>query len=297
MKHTGILLILAAGCCWGTAPIFTNGLFEAGATSFQVAGIRALIACSFYWLVGLQKEGRKILCSPKNAAMLMVTGSISIGTMYLTYTFSMFLFGASLAVIFLYTAPVYVALYMAVTGRERVGILQVIGILLIMAGTTVSVGFAANMNKPTGVTVVVGIACGISYALVTIFRKTIQANFSVFQVAAYTSLGASIVLIPFLELSSIPFNEKTCVCFLGNAIISTALPQFLYLMGLDSDVPGAVGSSLAAIELIVAGICGVVLLGESTSLTKITGLGIVFIGVVLAAQKKLSSGKSSNIGS
>ena len=273
--------IVAASVLWGIAPIFTKGLSEQGVAAIEIAVMRAVLAAVVYLLFAAVKTPQIFQCPPKRIFKLMVSGAISMGVMYLTYPLAMELLDVSLAVVFLYTAPIYVTIFFALRREEPLTLMRMLSLCCIMVGAACTCGILESGGVSyTPMGLFVGVVCGVSYALVTIFRKTVQADATTQEVATYATLGAAVILMIACPPFHIEISADTIFYFAGNSIVSTVLPMFFYLRGLERGVKGSVASSVAALELLVAVLCGFLLLQEPMTGGKMIGILFVFWGTL-----------------
>ena len=113
MRIKAVIYIVLAGIFWGTSGIFVHYLSPLGFTPFMMSAVRALVSFIAMALYALIFDVTLFKCDLKGILLSLVIGASLWGTATSYYT-AMTLTGTSVAVVLLYTAPVYVALFGAI---------------------------------------------------------------------------------------------------------------------------------------------------------------------------------------
>ena len=102
--------------------------------------------------------------------MFIGTGIISVSLFNICYFYTIINSEASLAVVLLYTSPVFVVLISAVLFKEKINLNKIIALILSFAGCVFTAGILGGI-KVRPFIIVTGVASGLFYALYSIFGK------------------------------------------------------------------------------------------------------------------------------
>ena len=102
----GIILIILAGCFWGSMGIFVRKLETFGFSAIQIVSIRITLAALIFSLVLLVKDRRGFRISIKDIPLFLGLGFGSILFFTVCYFTAITMMPLSTAAILLYTSPV-----------------------------------------------------------------------------------------------------------------------------------------------------------------------------------------------
>jgi len=283
-KVRSYFLIMGGAALWGFIALFVKQLHSAGFSSMEITAIRALTAFGFLLMITLFKHRKLPEIRAKDLPLFAGTGILSIVFFNWSYFTAIQHLSVSLAVILLYTAPAFVALFSRLFLNERMDGRK----LTAVAGTMTGCIFIAG-GPPEGFEVslyglLAGIGSGVGYALYTLFGKLALRRYSSFSITFYTFFLASAFLFPFSRLwEKVPLflNGKVIAAALGLGFFPTVLAYLLYTEGLKG-VEGSIAAILATIEPIVALILGIILYDESFTSAQWFGASLILASVVLA---------------
>ena len=275
----GPILIIVAGCFWGSMGIFVRKLGEYGFSSIQIVSIRLTLAAIIFALILLIKtpSGFKIL--PKDIPLFLGMGFGSILFFTVCYFFAIKIMSLSTAAILLYTSPVWIMLMSVIFFREKLNGRKISALILAFLGCVLVSGISGS-----GITVVgllVGLGSGIGYGLYSILGTVALRKYSPFTVTTYTFIfaaaGSWVICRPLDMISK--FKNSTGLGFLIlfcilTALITAVIPFLAYTLGLNSMEASKAGI-IATIEPMVATLIGIVVFSEP--LTLMSGFGILLI--------------------
>ena len=121
-KYGPAIAVILAGCLWGVINIFVKKLSAAGLDSLQIALGRLAGAAILFSLFLLIRDPSGFRIDLKDIWMFIGTGVISVVFFSLCYFYTMIRGQASVAVVLLYTSPVFVMLFSALLFKERIKI-------------------------------------------------------------------------------------------------------------------------------------------------------------------------------
>lgn len=272
-----ILSLLLAGMLWGGVGTASRFAVERGVTPDEVAFWRAAIAGVVFTVWNLVRV-RKIPVA-KDLGWLFAFALFGLGLLVLSNQKSVALGGAGFAAIFLYSAPIWVAVYQRVFAREVPNGLKQLALVLTLAGVA-GVGVMGGEVRFTPGALVWGVISGLSYATLFILGRRFYAKYPAVVWNGLAFLIAALVFIPFIE-----FQPKDAVAWMGilyAGIASTVLSYAFYSWGLKHTNP-TTASILCSTEPVVAIVSAYLVWGERLSLLGYASSALVLIGVSLAA--------------
>ena len=139
-KHNAVISVILAGILWGLIGVFIKKLSAFGFDSVQIAFIRMLIASLSFSLFILIKDKSLLRINIKDIWMFVGTGIISVSLFNICYFYTIIHSEASLAVVLLYTSPVFVVLISALLFKEKITINKVIALVISFAGCVLTAG-------------------------------------------------------------------------------------------------------------------------------------------------------------
>ena len=290
-KHNiGPLLILLAGCFWGSMGIFVRRLETFGFSPVQVVCIRVTLAALFFSLLLLVKDRRGFRIALRDLPLFLGLGFGSILFFTVCYFTAITMMPLSTAAILLYTSPIWIMLMSVLFFREKLNGVKLLALGLAFAGCVLVSGISGE-----GITLIgllVGLGSGIGYGLYSILGTVALRKYSPYTVTAYTFLfaaaGSWAVCGPAGMVSKFAaapdlFSLLLFCCL--TALVTAVIPFLAYTLGLRS-VEASRAGILATIEPMVATIIGILVFSEP--LTWLSGLGILLIlsAVILLNRKK-----------
>ena len=288
MKRSGsgklfsILAILLSGVFWGVISVFIRPLSAAGLSATQICFVRLLIAAPVFSLVTLCVSPSLFRFRLRDIWMFFGTGIISIVLFNICYFYTIIHSEASVAVVLLYTSPVFVMLFSVFLFKERVRAQKIAALVMTLVGCLLVSGVIGSGAGLRPIVALTGLLSGLFYAMYSVFGKIALKKYDALTVTTYTFIFALIAALPISDVGntfSILFaTPKLWLWCAGIAIVSTALPFFFYTIGLKKVEPSR-ASILAAVEPLVGSLVGIAFYGESRGVLKILGI-VVVIGAI-----------------
>ena len=133
-NRKGALLIILAGTCWGVISIFINYLSAAGLGEMQISFLRQLFAVLVFALIILISDRSGFRIPVKDLGLIMLVGLINGVVFNFLYFYTIINSRASIAVVLLYTSPVFVIILARVFFKEKITRYKSIALVLTVAG-------------------------------------------------------------------------------------------------------------------------------------------------------------------
>ena len=278
MNKRAAAAVIGAGIFWGTISIFIRRLSAGGLDTLQIGGLRLLFAAVLFTGFALCRDPGCLRIRPRDIWCFVGTGIVSIVVFNLLYFYTVISSQASVAVVLLYTSPVFVMLLSLIIFGERITRPKLIALCLTDGGCVLVAGLAGGSVSVMPLTVLTGVGSGLFYALYTIFARFALKRYRSMTVTVWTFLFALAGVIPvgrFPETVRVLAADPVLLLWAaGLGICNTAIPYFLYTWGLERMESGR-AAILVAVEPLVGALIGVLLFREEMTLTK--GLGILLI--------------------
>lgn len=284
MQKRAVLSVILAGVLWGVISIFINNLSAAGFDSLQISLVRLFVAAAAFIGFLAIKEPSKLKIRLKDIWMFIGTGIVSVTLFNVFYFHTMINSQASIAVVLLYTSPVWIMLMSAVLFKERIIGRKIAALIITIAGCVCVTGLLEGRIAIEPLYLLTGIASGVFYGLYTIFGKYALAKYDSMTVTAYTFLFGLIGSIPLGKIgktvSIIKADPKVLIWCVGIGIVSTVLPYFFYTWGLKYLDSGK-ASILVAVEPLVGAVIGMTVYHEGHSVLKLVGIALILTAIMV----------------
>ena len=288
-RNVGPLLIILAGCFWGSMGIFVRKLTTYGFSSVQIVTIRITLAAVVFAALLLIRNRAGFRISLRDLPLFLGLGFGSILFFTICYFTAITMMPLSTAAILLYTSPIWIMLMSVLFFREKLNRRKILALALAFAGCVLVSGISGEGIPLTGL--LVGLGSGIGYGLYSILGTVALRKYSPYTVTTYTFLfaaaGSWLICNPADMISKIsaapdlPFLLFFCGL---TALVTAVIPFLTYTLGLQT-VEASRAGILATIEPMVATLIGILFFSEP--LTVLSGLGILLIlGAVILLNRK-----------
>ena len=279
------LYVFAAGSLWGIISLFLKPMLNLGFSQIQTVTLRCLVAAAVLGVYMLIKDKSLFRFKLRDIWCFIGTGLVSLMFFSICYFYSMTYNGVCVAVILLYTSPVFVMLLSLPLFKEKITYKKLIAVVLTVAGC-VFVSGAAGGQSIGFVGIVLGICSGLGYALYSIFsRYALQRNYNSMTISFYTFLFCGLGCLPFASPVSmaLSLSPKAVLYSLGLGVVCCVMPYIFYTKGLEY-VDNTRASVIVAVEPVVASLIGVFVSNESVTAVKLLGVALVLSAVVICSK-------------
>ncbi len=281
------LSVIAAGILWGIISIFIKGLNASDLSPIQILQLRAIIASVIMAPYLFITDKKLLYFNLKDIWMFIGTGVISLTFFSLCYFQTIIESGASVAVILLYTSPIFVILFSLALFKEKITAVKLTALVMTFMGCILVSGLGQNGDGITVKGFIIGLGSGLGYALYSIFSRYALRKYHVLTITFYTFLFCGLSIIPFsgLGLGSGIMQPQLLLYGAGIALFCTVLPYLFYTYGMLRIETGK-AAILVTVEPLVGTLVGCGLYGEPMTLLKAIGILLTFGAVILLGLKK-----------
>ena len=286
-NRKGALLIILAGTCWGVISIFINYLSAAGLGEMQISFLRQFFAVLVFALIILARDRSKFRMPLKDLGLIILVGFINGVLFNFLYFYTIIHSRASIAVVLLYTSPVFVIILARLFFGEKITQNKAIALVLTVVGCVFVTGVLGEGYMPPPAAILTGVLTGLAYALNNILTSAAVKKNDPLTVTMYTLLFSFLFLIPFSKPGSLAALCRANPMILPVAflmcLVTAVLAQYFFSVGL-----GLIESGKAAIygatEPIVGSLVGILIFHEESNLMKIAGIIMVIAAIVLTGK-------------
>lgn len=283
-NRKGALLVIAAGTCWGVTSIFIKYLSAAGLGEMQISFLRQCFAAITFALIILISDRSKFRIRPKDLLLIMTVGLIN-GVMFnFLYYYTIIHSRASIAVVLLYTSPVFVMILARIFFKERLTSYKIAALVLTVVGCIFVTGVIGEGYTPPPAAILTGVLTGLAFALNNILTSAAVKRNPPKTVTLYTLIFSFIFLIPFSGGSSLAAlcrsNPMILLVALLMSLVTCVMAQYFFSMGLDLIESGK-AAIYGAAEPVVGTLVGILIFHEESNFLKIAGIVMVIAAILL----------------
>lgn len=279
IKLKGYGFILLAASLWGMIGPFSRLAFQQGVAPLEAAFWRAIIAWACFAVHALVR--REVRIQRRDIGPLLGFAVTGVTLFYGSYQIAIQKGGAALAVVLLYTAPVWVAVLSRVFFREAMSALKLMALMLTLVGVAVvslgagDVDLGIRGGNPL-IAVPAGLVAGFCYALYYIFGKYFSGRYTSPNLFVYMLPAGALGLLPWLS-----FTAKTPLAWLALgvlALVCTYGAYLCYYQGLYYLEPTR-AAIVASLEPVIAGVVAFFWWGEYFSWGGYVGSSLILAAV------------------
>ncbi|KHF40440.1 DMT family transporter [Halalkalibacter okhensis] len=285
-KLAYIIAILGAAC-WGLIGLFVQFLYDFGFTAWDVVAIRAIFSAVLLLLYVSLFKRELLKIQLKHLPLFIGSGIISIVFFNWCLFTVMDQANISLAVVLLYTGPLFVTILSRIFFKESLTIRKGLAIFITLTGCAFVVGLLPSIDTViTASTLLIGVGSGFFYALYSIFAKVSSRHYGSLTITTYSFICASVFMASSSQLYQkvhLLFHWDVLIFSLGLALVPTIVAYLLYTKGLQY-IESSRASILSTIEPVVAIGIGFLFFQDILTFWQWMGVFLVLSSIILAAE-------------
>jgi DME family drug/metabolite transporter len=277
------LCVIGAACLWGMIGLYTRPLGNAGISSLQITFLRNFFATIYMALFLAVRHRELFRIEWRDFWMFLCTGIVSQVFFNICYFSAIARTTMSAAAVLLYTAPCIVLILSAVFFHEKLTGRKIIALAASFVGCIFTTGLIGSASALSTFGILLGLGAGLGYALYSIFSKIALRKYHPYTVTFYTTLCASLFLLPLSHpgsLTELLGGRNVLATALALGFFSTLMPAVLYSLGLRGMDAGR-AAVMAYAEPLVATLCGLLFYQEKLSLSNVTGMVMILLSLLL----------------
>lgn len=282
----GYLCVALAAVLFAISGTAAKFLFHGGITPFELIQLRTTLAFASLLVWLSLRDPMLLKISLTDLPYFMALGVLGIGSAQFLYLLAISKIHVAAAILLHYTGPVFVALYVVLVQRRKIGGVSTLAIAGTLAGCFLVVGaYNLELLELNRVGIVSGLLAAVAFAVYSVLSDHGMRKYAPWTVLVYGLLFAALMwnfLHPPLEavLQSYAPVQWGWIFFVG--ICGTVLPFGLYFEGIRRIQPTH-ASITATLEPISAGVIAAVFLGEVMSPLQMLG-GVIVVASIIVLQ-------------
>lgn len=283
----GYLFAAIAAASYGTNPIFAIPLYHEGISVPSVLFMRYAMAVAIMFFVTMIKSPKAFVIKPKYVGLLAFMGILMVLSSIALFESYKYL-SAGIASTLLFFYPVMVAVIMAIFYKERLTKKSWACLVTAFLGVVI-----LSKNDDGGFISLLGLTLvmlsSLSYAIYLVYiNRGPMKKINTSTITFYVILGGFLVMIPYCLLDGGLMLPKTTPAWI-NAIGLGFFPTVISLI-FTSRAIALIGSTetaiFGALEPLTAVILGILILGETLTITPAIGMILIFTSVTVLMMKK-----------
>lgn len=283
----GYLFAAIAAASYGTNPIFAIPLYREGISVTSVLFMRYAMAVAIMFFVTMIKSPKAFVIKPKYVGLLAFMGILMVLSSIALFESYKYL-SAGIASTLLFFYPVMVAIIMAIFYKERLTKKSWACLVTAFLGVVI-----LSKNDDGGFISLLGLTLvmlsSLSYAIYLVYiNRGPMKKINTSTITFYVILGGFLVMIPYCLLDGGLMLPKTTPAWI-NAIGLGFFPTVISLI-FTSRAIALIGSTetaiFGALEPLTAVILGILILGETLTITPAIGMILIFTSVTVLMMKK-----------
>ena len=287
-RLVGVLLVALAAACFGTNAIFAHIAYDAGTNSGTFLFIRFLIASPVMFLI-MMARGRTIPRGKLLYSLVLIGGIGLAGTTLCFYT-AIQLAPVNLVIVIAYIYPTIVTLFSAVFLKQPITGYKIAALLMTFVGILLTIGLDGG-GYVLGI--ILAVSAAIFYSLYLIFGSLSIQKAGPFSASTVIILSATVIfgIVVGVQGPQLPEAISGWLAIAAGALISTVLGLVAFFEGLKR-IDTANAAIISTFEVVVAVSLAIIILGETISLSKIFGAGMVISAVVILAKSEYETAQA-----
>lgn len=283
----GYLFAAIAAASYGTNPIFAIPLYREGISVPSVLFMRYAMAVAIMFVATMIKSPKAFVIKPKYVGLLAFMGILMVLSSIALFESYKYL-SAGIASTLLFFYPVMVAVIMAIFYKERLTKKSWACLVTAFLGVVI-----LSKNDDGGFISLLGLTLvmlsSLSYAIYLVYiNRGPMKKINTSTITFYVILGGFLVMIPYCLLDGGLMLPKTTPAWI-NAIGLGFFPTVISLI-FTSRAIALIGSTetaiFGALEPLTAVILGILILGETLTITPAIGMILIFVSVTVLMMKK-----------
>lgn len=295
-RGLGLSLVVLATALWSTSGVFINLVVSgSGISPLGLAFWRDLctLTCLFVFVALFRRDLLRV--DRRDLPWLAAMGVISIGLFHVLWVTSVMVNGVAVSTVIQCNGPVFVTIAAWLIWREPLTRYKIASIVLASVGTVLIARlYGPQELQLTTNGLLIGLGLAVTYSGLSLFGKKLAGRYSPWTVLLYIFGFATLILLPFQVIFSVPIPWPVSPGVLGYFTALVLLPTLsgfgIYNASLHY-LQASVASIVATLEVPFAAIVSYIALGERLDGWQIVGAALVVSGVALLSlpQRKLQA--------
>jgi len=290
----GLIFIALAGISWSTTGIFAKNLLTSGFSSIEVSFMRLFLGSLLFLIYFLVANFKLLKIDRRGLILTFFMGIITQGLFNLVFFASVARIGVINGTILLYLAPLFITFFSVILFKEHLTHLKQLGVGLSIIGSILALtGAVFSFKDLSAIGVLLGIASGLGYSLVSVFSKIGLKRYHAKTLIFYSFAFGAAFIFPLVDIGDIAskvHGTKVILSILGLGVFSATVAYIFYFEGISTGLDLSKVGVMSMVELIFAIVFAVLFISETLNPIKIFGIGLIVLSIYLI-NKKVSQKK------
>lgn len=288
MSQKAYIELISGSILFGMVGIFLENIHGMSTASIifykHFAGI--IFLGGYFLLTG----GVKLLRPAKRKGYVLLLGLFNTFTIF-AYFICIKYTTLSVAILLLYTAPMYVTLISPVLLKEKVSLQGFVALLLSLTGVLFIVDPAGmslqlNLGETNFLGIVAGIVSGMCFAGVIITVRYLKDDYTGPSQLFWSTFIGILMLAPSALDTTIPLLTENIIIIILFALVNTVIASILYINGIVK-LPAQTSSIIALIEPVSVIFFDHVLLHTPVLFNTMAGCLFILLGAAIASVRNV----------
>lgn len=246
----GYVFIASAAFLWGVSAtlgrsVFTGKLVVSGQALHPIDPLilsqtRASLSLLVLLPALVLRSGWQRIKLPRaDAVQCLLLGTLGVAVSNYFYYVAIEKTSVAIAIVVQYAAPVWVLLYVAVRGQQRLSAQKIAAVAVALAGIALTIGLVGNKSSPLRLDsygVLAALVASFSFAFYNVGGHSVLARHDRWRILFWTLLAASVFWLfinPPWKIAAAHYSVSQWMFLLVFSILSVLGPFSLYFLGLQ----------------------------------------------------------------
>lgn len=289
--YYGIWLAVLSGVSYSTVGYFGVTITETGLSLYNMLFWRYFLSSILITGILCVKQ-KDIFAEPKQTLKVFLSGIIVYGPGAVLYFIASQYLGTGMAMVIFFTYPAMIMIYNVIFNNKHISLVKSMALVLMFSGMLFFVDCSEFYSDLFGIVTALGSA--FSFGCFVVFSSTttvpsMESTMALLAGAATTSMVSALIDGSFV----LPVLYSSWVNIISVSVFGTILPIVCLYQSLKYICEEEV-AMLSVLEPLFMIIIGVVLLGETLTVSHCIGAGIMIISVVIIMLPKNLNGMFNN---
>lgn len=286
----GNLLVLLAACLWGCTGLFVEGISAAGLVALDIVVLRGALAAAVMAPIMLAVDPTLFRVRLRDAWCLLGSGCSMLFFNYCYYS-AIQTVGKTVAVVLLFTFPVFVVLFSRLFFKEKITWNRAVALLLILVGCALASGIVGTTVHLSQRGLLWGLGSGFGYCMYTLFsRWALNRRYSPLTITFYTFLlsslgGACLMDFPHVTQAFAAHGMALWGPLLAYVLVGTVGAYLMYTAGMQY-IDTSRAAMMKAMEPASTALLQIAVQGVWPDPFVLAGVGVIMVAITVLNWKK-----------
>ena len=277
-------LVFIGAALWGIEAIFVPPMTAGGFTTMQISFLGAFVSAVVVVIFALIKDRSAFRFSRRDGILLLALSMTDFIFFKFFYYTTINNSEVSVAVMLLYSSPIFIMLFSRIVFRERMTPRKYLCLALTVIGCVCVSGYIGHAVPIPLFALFTGIMTGAVYGVYAILTRLTARSCGPLTVCMYMLIFGTIILLPVChpgQIVSVLKSNHTMIPYaLTFGPVCAALANGLYAWGI-SGISANRAAILGAAEPLTAAVLGILLFHESREPVKLVGIALIIAAIII----------------